>query len=453
MCTYQGKNILVLGTGISGQGVAKVLANRGANVVVNDKKDLAKDDLIRLELEKAGAKVITGYQDDTLLENIDFIVVSPGIPTFIPLLQSAKKLNIPVVSEVDIAYGVCQAPILGITGTNGKTTTTMLVGNLIKACKKESVIGGNIGTSLSEQALTVSKDGYLVAELSSYQLETIHDFHAKGAIFLNLTPDHLHRHKTMKAYGEAKMNILKNQNEDDIAVLNMDDEYVKSCAKDCKGKVVWISKSKHEMTDGAYYDNGMIYAVKDGVICEVIRRAEINLRGDHNVENVLAAVALLTQLGFDSADLANGIRNFNAVEHRIEPVCTKDGILYINDSKGTNTDATIKALSSFAEPLILLLGGHDKGEDLHEFMKIVKDRAKFIVFMGEASARFIEVAKEVAISEDMYAKADSMQAAVDIATAKANEGDIVLLSPACSSFDWYNSFEERGNDFKTIVKK
>lgn len=451
MYTYQGKNILVLGTGVSGQGVAKVLCDLGANVVVNDNKKLESNSEILKRIKSFGAKVITGLQDESLLEGVDRIVVSPGIPPSIPLLKKAYDLGIAIVSEVEVAYDICKAPILGITGTNGKTTTTMLLGDVVKACGKEVVVGGNIGDSLSEQAYKVSEDGYLVAELSSYQLETVKDFHPRGAIFLNLTPDHLHRHKTMQAYGEAKMNIAKNQNANDFFVLNKDDEFVRNCAKKVSSKILWISQSEKITTDGAYYDGHDIYAVKNGIETKIISRSEINLRGNHNIENVLAVVALTFALGFDFEKIATGIRNFKAVEHRIEPVCKKGGVIFVNDSKATNTDATIKALLSFDEPIVLMLGGHDKGEDLYEFLKLVNKRVKHIIFMGEATGRFVAVAKEVGIESDMFECANSMPEAVEKATKNAVKGDIVLLSPACSSFDWYNSFEERGEDFKKIV--
>lgn len=451
MYIYQGKNILILGIGVSGQGVAKVLCTLGANVIVNDNKRFEDDNKIVKELQALGATVITGAQDEVLLKNIDRIVVSPGISPKIPLLKKASELNIPIVSEVEVAYDICKAPILGVTGTNGKTTTTMLLGDVIKYCGKSVVVGGNIGDSLSEQAVKINSDGYLVAELSSYQLETVKDFHPKGAIFLNLTPDHLHRHKTMEAYADAKMNIFRNQDNHDFVVLNMDDEVVKNCCKEAKANILWISQSVKTMDNGAYYDGENIYAVKDGNSIKIMARNEINLRGDHNVENVLAVVALVYALGFDVNKIAQAIREFKAVEHRIEPVCTKNGVLYINDSKATNTDATRKAIYSFNKPMILLLGGHDKGEDLHDFLKLVKEKVKYIIFMGEAAGRFVEVAQEVGISKSLYECADSMKEAVEKAENKACKGDIILLSPACSSFDWYNCFEERGDDFKKIV--
>lgn len=449
MYSYKGKKILVLGMGVSGQGVAKTLSLLGANVIINDKKHIKETNKKIDELKSLGVTIITGCQDESLLVDIDRVVVSPGISPNINLLEIAKSRGITVVSEVEVAYDICKAPILAITGTNGKTTTTMLLGTVLKACCKKVVIGGNIGKSLSEQAQKTSQDSYLVAELSSYQLETILDFSPKGAIFLNLAPDHLHRHKTMENYMDAKANIFKNQKSDDFMVFNIDDRKVASLAERCNSNKLWISL-KEKVSDGAYFDGNMLYAVKQGVSIPVIQRSEITLRGNHNIENVLAVIALVYALGEPIELIREGIKNFSPVKHRLEPVAINNGVIYINDSKATNTDSVLKALNSYHEPIILILGGHDKGENFSNFMIEVQKRSKFIIIMGEVSDRLIYEAETLGMKN--YTKADSMIEAVKIANNYAEKGDVVLLSPACSSFDWYKSFEERGEDFKHAVE-
>lgn len=445
---YSGKHILVLGAGSSGIGASWVLRQLQAQVVLNDYKEVQFETVIKHRLEEAGVTIITGRQDNDLLDGVDRIVISPGIALSIPIVQEALRRNIEVVSEVELAYDICKSPILGITGTNGKTTTTTLLTAVMTATGLPVKVGGNIGDSLSEMAYYMPEGGYLVAELSSYQLETIKNFRPLGAIVLNITPDHLARHKTMENYIAAKERIFMNQHDTDFVVLNADDSIVEEMAERAGAQVLMISQ--HEtVTNGAHYRNGVCYGVKDGVEEAIIDNTSIHIRGAHNIENILAVIALSYALGVSKDIIKTVISDFNGVEHRLEKVATIHDVTFYNDSKATNTDSVIKALDAFDKKVILLAGGHDKMTPLEDFMSVVKDRTEHVVFMGEAAERFESVARTMGVNH--IRRAHSMEEAVNIGYELAEPGDIVLLSPACSSFDWYSCFEERGDDFKHWV--
>ncbi|MBS4913750.1 MAG: UDP-N-acetylmuramoyl-L-alanine--D-glutamate ligase [Veillonella sp.] len=447
---YKGKQILVLGAGRSGVGVAHVLGTAGAQVVLNDYKEIQFTEAEQSLLQASGhVTVITGRQENDLLDGVDRIVVSPGIALTIPILEEAKRRGLEIVGEVEVAYDLSKAPILGITGTNGKTTTTTLLGQVMAATGKPVRVGGNIGQSLSEEAARISADGYLVAELSSYQLESVKDFRPIGAIMLNITPDHLQRHKTMEAYQQAKENIFKNQQPGDVTVLNIDDKAVAGMADRVPGQVLCISQQE-AVTDGAYFSQNTCYAVADGRAEAIIGTDEIHIPGHHNIENILAVIALAYKLGVSRQILHDVIADFHGVEHRIERVATIQGVTFYNDSKATNTDSAIKALEAFEKPVILLAGGYDKMTDLTEFMQLVAKRTKHLVLMGAAAERFGKEAKAAGVPHITFV--DSMEHAVRTGYELAESGDIVLLSPACSSFDWYHCFEERGDDFKHKVQ-
>lgn len=445
---YSGKQILVIGAGTSGIGAAHVLGQLGAQVVLNDYKTIDFAPAVLEKLQAVGVSIVTGRQDDSLLEGVDRIIVSPGLPLTIPILQAAKEKNIPIVGEVELAYEVSKAPILGVTGTNGKTTTTTLLAQVVEKTGRPVYVGGNIGDSLSEAAMAVPADGFLIAELSSYQLESIDQFKAHGAIMLNITPDHLARHKTMDAYRLAKENIFKNQGSSDFLVLNQDDACVYDMRHGASGQVLFTSQQEI-VKNGAYCADGVCYAVKDGLAQPVIDISEIPIPGAHNIENILTVIALTYALGLDVQAIHDTIRDFKAVEHRLEKVATIDGVTYYNDSKATNTDSVVKALESFDQEVILIMGGHDKMTPLEEFMTIVAKHAKELILTGEAAGRFEKFARQAGI--DRIHEANSMHEAVALGRQLGKPGDIVLLSPACSSFDWYTCFEERGDDFKQEV--
>lgn len=447
---YGEKNILVLGAGSSGIGAAWVLAQLHANVVLNDYKPVEFESSTRKKLDDAGVTIITGRQDNSLLNGVDRIVISPGIALSIPIVQEAFNRHIEVVSEVELAYDVCKSPILGVTGTNGKTTTTTLLTQVMESTGLPIKVGGNIGDSLSEAAFNMPEGGYLIAELSSYQLETIKSFCPLGAIVLNVTPDHLARHKTMENYAAAKARIFMNQNAENFVVLNDDDPIVAAMKKDVHSKILSISQH-HKVECGAYFEGNTCYAVLNGNVISVIDTEQIHIKGAHNIENILSVIALTYALGVDVERIKRTIENFHGVEHRLERVTTIHDVTFYNDSKATNTDSVVKALDAFDKPVILLAGGHDKMTPLEDFMNVVKKNTKEVIFMGEAAERFKSVATKVGVTN--IHRAQSMKEAVELGYKLAEPSDIVLLSPACSSFDWYSCFEERGDDFKKCVKE
>lgn len=446
---YGDKHILVLGAGASGIGASWVLAQVGAHVVLNDYKPVTLPTEEEERLVSAGVEIITGRQDESLLDGVDRIVISPGISLDIPIVKAAQARGIDVVSEVELAYEVSKSPIVAVTGTNGKTTTTTLLTKVLEGSGKPVRVGGNIGDSLSEVAYSMPAGGFLVAELSSYQLETIKHFRPIGAIMLNITPDHLARHKTMENYIAAKERIFENQLKSDFLVLNIDDSVVADMEHRAPSHILQISQ-KHSVENGAYYANGQCYAVENGVVTAVIGDEDIHIPGSHNIENILTVIALTYALGVPVVEIHRIISEFHGVEHRLERVKTIDGITFYNDSKATNVDSVVKALESFDKPVILLAGGYDKMTPLEEFMQLVKENTKAVIFMGEAADRFEEAAKEAGV-EPIY-RAVSMRNAVEQGYKLAESGDIVLLSPACASYDWYSCFEERGDDFKACVQ-
>lgn len=446
---YGDKHILVLGAGASGIGASWVLAQVGAHVVLNDYKPVTLPTAEEERLVAAGVEIITGRQDESLLDGVDRIVISPGISLDIPIVKAAQARGIDVVSEVELAYEVSKSPIVAVTGTNGKTTTTTLLTKVLEGSGRPVRVGGNIGDSLSEVAYSMPEGGYLVAELSSYQLETIKHFRPIGAIMLNITPDHLARHKTMENYIAAKERIFENQLKSDFLVLNIDDSVVADMEYRAPSHILQISQ-KQTVENGAYYANGQCYVVKDGVATAVIGDEDIHIPGSHNIENILTVIALTYALGVPVVEIHRIISEFHGVEHRLERVKTIDGITFYNDSKATNVDSVVKALESFDKPVILLAGGHDKMTPLEEFMQLVKENTKAVIFMGEAADRFEEAAKAAGV-EPIY-RASTMRDAVEQGYKLAESGDIVLLSPACASFDWYSCFEERGDDFKACVQ-
>lgn len=446
---YGDKHILVLGAGASGIGASWVLAQVGAHVVLNDYKPVTLPTAEEERLVAAGVEIITGRQDESLLDGVDRIVISPGISLDIPIVKAAQARGIDVVSEVELAYEVSKSPIVAVTGTNGKTTTTTLLTKVLEGSGRPVRVGGNIGDSLSEVAYSMPVGGFLVAELSSYQLETIKHFRPIGAIMLNITPDHLARHKTMENYIAAKERIFENQLKSDFLVLNIDDSVVADMEYRAPSHILQISQ-KQTVENGAYYANGQCYVVKDGVATAVIGDEDIHIPGSHNIENILTVIALTYALGVPVVEIHRIISEFHGVEHRLERVKTIDGITFYNDSKATNVDSVVKALESFDKPVILLAGGHDKMTPLEEFMQLVKENTKAVIFMGEAADRFEEAAKAAGV-EPIY-RASTMRDAVEQGYKLAESGDIVLLSPACASFDWYSCFEERGDDFKACVQ-
>lgn len=445
----QGKTVMVVGAGMSGIASCRYLLSQGARVIIADSKKeevlLQNKDLTALL--KRGVKLLAGHQ---LPENIDWdmVVVSPGVPLGIPLLKMSRDAAIPVVGEIELAYREAKAPFLAITGTNGKTTTTSLVGHILSSCGVDVLVGGNIGKPLVD-AVADFHGKYIVAELSSFQLESCVSFRAHAAAFLNLTPDHLDRHGDMAGYGAAKERIFANQTSEDYAVLNWDDPYLRQAASRIGGKILWFSL--HDRPEnGIYLDEGQLRYIKDGTEVFSFAAADIFIQGKHNIANCMAAFLMTVITGIEPEKIAKAICSFRGVEHRLEYVTEKNGVIYVNDSKGTNPDSTFQAIYAYDRPMILLLGGRNKGSDLLPLMKLVKERIKCAVLFGEAALQFKQAADTIGYSS--YVMADNFDDAVERAKKMAVSGDVVVLSPACASWDSFRCFEERGDRFKELVK-
>ena len=447
------QKVLVVGLGISGVAAAKLAKRFGAEVVVSDSKEEEKlGDEVK-QLRDAGIEVVCGPQSNELLECVDHIIVSPAVPMRIPLLQEAVKRGMDVESEIEFAYHIAKSPILAVTGTNGKTTTTTLLGKLMETAFPVVGVGGNIGVPLSEECLRVGEGGCVVAEISSYQMEATDDFVPHVASVLNVTPDHVVRHGNLEVYQQMKEKMFAQQTKEDYLVLNYDDPKTRGMAERASGTVCFFSR-KELLDEGAIVVDGVLTMRWRGKEIPVLPVKELQIPGGHNVENALAAMAMAYLAGAEPEKIAGVLRAFEGVEHRIEPVLNFEGVDYYNDSKATNTDSAIKALESFDEPVVLIAGGDDKMTDLTDFMNLVKEKCRALVLVGNAAARFKEAALEAGIAQDAILEAGySMEKAVELAKAAAKKGDAVLLSPACASFDMYSGFEERGRNFKDIVRR
>jgi UDP-N-acetylmuramoylalanine--D-glutamate ligase len=439
------KRVLVVGLGKSGVASALFLKAHGARVTVSDTKPEAelREDIPTL-LDH-GIAVETGGHGERTFRGQDLIVVSPGVPVDAPPLVQARALGETVIGEIELAAQFLRGPIVAITGSNGKTTTTTLAGEIIAAGGYPTVVGGNIGTpaiSLVEHATPVT---ITVLEVSSFQLETIQTFRPKVAVILNVTPDHLDRHHTFAAYTDAKARIFENQTADDFTVLNADDPTCIELAYRSKGTLFWFSRKK-EVTQGAYVKEGKIlFRDKEGQR-EIMQVSEIPLKGNHNVENVLAGICVGILMRCGPEKISKAIRDFKAVEHRLEYVATVRGVEYFNDSKATNVDATIKALESFPANILLILGGKDKGSDYSVLNDLLRTRVKRVYTIGAAAAKI-----ESQIKGPEIVHAETLENAVKRASVSAQTGDIVLLAPACASFDQFKSYEHRGRAFKDLV--
>ncbi len=447
---FASKKVLVLGAGVSGISVANILQQLGAQVVLSDAKPADQINKDFSALKSNGVVLALGNQNEELLDGIDYVVLSPGISIYIPLVTIARKRGITVMSEVEVAYRLSEAPIVAITGTNGKTTTTTLVGEILKTTGHQVAVGGNIGASLSEQTLETRPDGFVVAEISSFQLEGVVQFRPHIAAVLNLTPDHLDRHRTMEIYQQMKELIFAKQQASDYLILNYDDIAVRGMAERAPGKVVFFSL-RQRLDSGIFIDNGKIKLNWDGKSTYICTVTDIKIKGGHNVENALAACAIGYFAGAQPEDMAEVLRTFPGVEHRIEPVAEIGGVAYYNDSKATNPESSIKALEAFDGHIILIAGGRDKNTDLSEFMQLARKRVDHLILLGEAGQRFGEAAARYGV-ENIH-NVDSFAEAVTLAHRLAQPPQVVLLSPACASYDMFNNYEERGKAFKDLVRR
>jgi UDP-N-acetylmuramoylalanine--D-glutamate ligase len=442
----KGKRVLVVGLGKSGVASALFLASRGARVTVSDAKS---EDQLRNEIPALldrGITVETGKHGERTFRDQDMIVVSPGVPSDVAPLQHARRLGIPVIGEIELTARFLEGHIVAITGSNGKTTTTTLTGEIIASGGHKTLVGGNIGTPAITFVEHSSADTWVVLEISSFQLESIETFRPHISAILNITPDHLDRHGSMENYIAAKKRIFENQTAEDFAVLNADNEISHSLAAGLQPQVLWFSR-QHSVERGAFL-RGETIIYRDGRDVEIMPVSEIELKGAHNVENVLAAVAMGMAAGIEPTAIRRAVKEFRAVEHRLEYVSTLRGVQYYNDSKATNVDATIKALQSFPANIHLILGGKDKGSDYSELNALIAERVKRVYTIGAAAAKIeSQIGSAVPITS-----AQTLESAVRKAADLAVEGDVVLLAPACASFDQFPSYEHRGRVFKELVQ-
>lgn len=447
------KKILVVGTALSGYATAKFLLSKGAFVILTDIKPKEKLGKNIIELfNRSNFRGIFGKQPPlSLLEEIDCIVISPGVPMDIPIIKNAKEKKIEVLSEIELAYRLSKTPIIAITGTNGKTTTTSLVGEIFRKNKNETYVVGNIGMPMISQIDNSTENGYFIAEISSFQLEGIKYFKPYISAILNITPDHLNRHKTMENYIVEKSKIFSNQNTEDITILNADDPITLSLKSQVSNKVVLFSRLL-TLEKGVYIENNnILIRDKQEENIKVCSISDIKMLGTHNLENALAAIAISYYAGIPIEVIKSALKNFKGVSHRIEVVDTIEGIEFINDSKGTNPEASIKAIEAMEKSIVLIAGGMDKGSDFTEFINSFNGKVKHLILLGETA----DIIEHGAIKQGFtnISKVNSIKNAVLHSFKIANSGDVVLLSPACASWDMFNSFEERGNLFKAAVKE
>ena len=394
------------------------------------------------------AQIILGEFSREYMEGIDMLVISPGVPIDNHVVVEFRKAGVPVWGEVELAYNYDKGTVLAITGTNGKTTTTALLGKIMGDARESVFVVGNIGIPFTSVALDTTEDSAIAAEISSFQLETVHEFHPIVSAILNITPDHLNRHHTMECYAWTKERISENQTKADTCVLNLEDKYLTDFAPECKADVVWFS-SERKPSVGAYVDGEMIKYTDGTNDYDMLNVHDMNLLGKHNYENVCAAIAMTKAAGIPDDIIIEQVKKFKAVEHRIEYVATKNGVDYYNDSKGTNPEASVKAIEAMVRPTILIGGGYDKGSEFDLYVKAFKDKVKLLVLIGQTSAKIADTCKKYGFDNIEYA--DSMEQVVDICAKNAVSGDAVLLSPACASWGMFDNYEQRGRIFKDLV--
>lgn len=444
----KGKRVLVLGLGISGISTVKALNKLGASLIISDQKSEAELKDYIAQIKSINLEAYFGT-NNVPLDNVDLIVKSPGIPLTNEIIKKANKIGIEVITDLELAYRICpNKKYIAITGTNGKTTTTTLVGEFFKGAGINPHVSGNIGVGILWDLVNSKYEDVFVIEASSFQLESIKYFKPKVSVILNITPDHIKWHHSYENYINAKKKIFQNQTNREYTVLNFDDPLLRKISKDVKSSIIWFSVD-NKLKKGAYIDNGFL-VFNDGItINKIVKIDEIKILGKHNLENILASISVGWIMGLDFNVMGNVIKNFKGVEHRIEHVCTIDGVKFYNDSKGTNPDASIKAVLAVNPPIILIAGGLDKGNQFDNFVKSFKDRVKALILLGETKEKIKDTAEKLGYSS-IY-MVNNMEEAVHKGFEISKPGDSILLSPACASWDMYSNYEMRGNDFKKVV--
>lgn len=447
----KNKTVLVAGTGISGIGAAGLLMKTDADLILYDGNTELTVEGIQAKLpEKKDIKIIIGELTDEIIRALDIAVLSPGIPTDVDFVNRMRNAGVLIWGELELADQFAKGTVLAITGTNGKTTTTTLVGEILENYYSEVHVVGNIGTSYAGAALNTTDNGYVVAETSSFQLETVDEFHPKVSAILNLTPDHLNRHHTMEGYVNAKKNIMKNQTAEDFVILNYDDPLTRAIGETAVPQVIYFS-STQVLENGYYFHDRKIYYAKDGELEVICSAGGLKILGLHNMENIMAAVAMARCVGVPMEKIRETITTFMGVEHRIEYVTEKQGVSYYNDSKGTNPDAAIKAVQAMVRPTLLIGGGYDKQSAYDEWIEAFDGKVRYLVLLGETANKIAECARRHGFENIIMT--ESLEEAIKVCSQKAERGDAVLLSPACASWDMFKSYEERGRMFKEFVHK
>ncbi len=448
---FQNLNVLVCGLGLSGISSARLLNKLGADVTINDIKSIDNFTDIANDLQNEGIKLFLGQTPDEIINSFQLVILSPGIPCDLPFVTKAVNSGIPVWGEIELAYSICPCNIIAITGTNGKTTTTALVGEIMRACNPRTEVVGNIGVPFCEKVLDMQPQDSVVAEISSFQLETIHDFHPNICAILNVTNDHLSRHKTMENYTYTKSKIFSNQQNIDFLVLNYDNPITATMYNYTDSYTVYFSRIEL-LREGVFVDgSGYIQVRLPWIQEQVVHSSNLQIPGNHNLENALAAIAIAVCANVPMDVIREVLCNFAGVEHRIEFVRELRGVSYYNDSKATNPDSAIKALEAFSQPIILIAGGSDKDSDYSEWVSLFSDKVKHLVLVGDVKENIAKVCDQYNYTR--YSFADSFENAVELAYNNAQRGDCVLLSPACASFDFFKNFEHRGKVFKELVWK
>ena len=449
---WQGKPVTVFGLGRSGESAAHLLQALGAQVTIVEERVTEEAKQARDRFLPQGIQVLLGDRAEEGCGQAELVVVSPGVPKEHPVLRHLSERGTPVVAEIELASWLLSAPIIAVTGTNGKSTTVRLIGTILQQSGQSAFVGGNLGTPLCEAVARPGGDtqppayDWVVAEVSSFQLETIHRFHPHIAVLLNITPDHLDRHPTKDDYVAAKQRIFENQTSHDRAIVNWDDPLVRSLAAQAPS-LLYAFSLKERVERGLYVDQDTIWARMNGSEISIMTRDQLPLRGDHNVANAMVAIGVGLLCGCSIPEIVEGLKRTPTFEHALEPVREWHGIRFVNDSKGTNVDATLKAIQSFQEPLIVIVGGKDKGGDFSQLVESIRRGVKHVVVIGEATRKIQEALGQV----QPLTVAATLTEAVAQAAQAASPGDVVLFSPACASFDMFRNYHHRGLEFKRIV--
>jgi UDP-N-acetylmuramoylalanine--D-glutamate ligase len=444
------KTVLVVGTGISGVAATELLLKNGSRVILFDgNQELDAAALKEKNPQLIEVEIILGTLKEEDLKRIDLAVLSPGVPTDLPMVEQIREKEIPIWGEIELAYQFTKGAVVAITGTNGKTTTTALTGEIMANYFPDVKVVGNIGIPYTSVAADTTDETVTVAEISSFQLETIHEFHPKVTAILNITPDHLNRHHTMECYIKTKESITRNQTRDEVCVLNYEDEELRKFGETLHCTPLYFS-SVRKLKNGLFYEDGAIYYARDGQNEKVIDVDELNILGLHNYENAMAATGMALTMGVSLDKIRESLKKFQAVEHRIEYVTEWNGIRFYNDSKGTNPDAAIKGIQAMNRPTYLIGGGYDKQSTYDEWIESFDGKVKKLVLIGQTREKIAECAKKHGFTQ--IELCDSLEEAIDVCCKDAKSGDAVLLSPACASWGMFKNYEERGRIFKEYVR-